>query len=991
MKRFRKKIILVAVLLVALLTLSGVILLHLELATLQDKEQEQCQMRLDAIAEVVRSAEARRDASSASFEENLRAHVRFMTTVLAEDVTEAGYAGPARFKNGAAVTLRGDQVLWPEGVPEACRALTAEDIREGRRIEAETPSGGNDPSDAPSTRTVFLSGPVSENCYYVHWALEDSILLDQFAYLQDSSFLEIAEESFDGSLLLVSTGDSSLSLLYESTAWPGVRNAAELGFTPETVAKQQPVLQINGEDYLCTYAEIDSKAATLIYLRLLRPTVIRGLLHVCAGELSALIILASLITYMIFVQIYVRDHRLSKLLEDRYHPKHFRRIITMAGITGAVLVFASTAVFQTLDALHEESILGARSLNRLFEYLQESSVARIAREQEQEDNWYIAQGEELAELISRRPEAAGREKLQEYCDLLGIDYIMLFDPEGREIATNSNYAGFTMDAGLGKDSPDFRRLLNGIPAIVHEASQDPMTETTRQMIGVTMPAVSTSPEAPHGALIMAIVPKSVNSASVADQLRFLDSSVRLCFFVNPENGVILYSNNASLIGRTVLECGLPEACLADGYTDFATVNGVDSYVTTARQEAVHFIYSIRASALFSNTLPASCYAVISYLVIFWILTGICLRGYDVDTFKSWIAENEHLPELIASPDEDIGTDQSNQHLTELILSRNRSDLRWADRTPEAKARIIMKIDILLLILIPSLFLLGREDLYFGGTSLFNFILHGNWTRGINLFAIVGILSVLSIGYIFLVLCNVLLSLIAGFAGRSTETICRLLYTLFHYIVVLVNLYYVFEYIGLSLSTYIASLSMVSLALSIGSKDMIADILAGVLILFERQVQVGDIVEVDGYRGKVLEVGIRSTRLLGSGDDVKYINNSNIRSIINKSKRISACVTELILVVAEPFEKTEELFRAELSKIAAKEPRIIGDLTVKGITKMNGGGRDHMWNVTVSLVCKCRESDQEYIQHYVTREIFLLCEREGIEIGVDRAWAVHMMK
>ena len=129
MKRVRKKTILVAVLLVALLTLSGVVLLHLELSGLQDKEQEQCQMRLDAIAEVVRSAEARRDASSDSFENNLRAHVRFMTAALAEDVTEAGYAGPARFKNGAAVTLRGDQVLWPEGVLEACRGLTAEDIR----------------------------------------------------------------------------------------------------------------------------------------------------------------------------------------------------------------------------------------------------------------------------------------------------------------------------------------------------------------------------------------------------------------------------------------------------------------------------------------------------------------------------------------------------------------------------------------------------------------------------------------------------------------------------------------------------------------------------------------------------------------------------------------------------------------------------------------------------------------------------------------------
>ena len=37
-----------------------------------------------------------------------------------------------------------------------------------------------------------------------------------------------------------------------------------------------------------------------------------------------------------------------------------------------------------------------------------------------------------------------------------------------------------MDSGLGKDSRDFRRLLLGIPSIVHGVSRDPVTELERK-------------------------------------------------------------------------------------------------------------------------------------------------------------------------------------------------------------------------------------------------------------------------------------------------------------------------------------------------------------------------------------------------------------------------------------------------------------------------------------------------------------------------------
>jgi len=572
-----------------------------------------------------------------------------------------------------------------------------------------------------------------------------------------------------------------------------------------------------------------------------------------------------------------------------------------------------------------------------------------------------------------------RERLQEYCDILDIDFIMLFDSEGKEIASNSDYSGFTMDAGLGENSSDFRRLLMGVPSVVHDVSTDPITGLTRQMVGVSLPLESDSRQKKHGALIMALVPRQLQNGQAEGnaQLQFLDKVDRLFLFADKETGEILYANDSDVVGKKVTEIGMPEASLREGYTDFAHVNGVDSYVTRVSQKSVAFYYIVSSTTLFSDKLPETLGTLIAFLAILMILVTICMYGYS-ETFKQCVRKN--------GP-QDTGNDLDSEEVRDQMRHRVTGDLiaasalkkdRWGDWTPERQARLILKLDILILIALPAILVSGRQG--FGGNSLLHFILYGDWMRGLNLFSFCGIMIVGTVAFLSIIVCNALLSLIAGFSGRGGETICRLLYSLCRYVAVLSVLYYVFEYIGISMSTYVASLGMVSLALSLGSRDMVSDIVSGIMILFEHQFQVGDYVELDGSRGKVLEMGIRSTKLLTASNDVKYISNSGIRSVLNKSKNFSFISTELVIVTGEPLEAIEEKFRAALPEIARKTRKIKGDLTMDGISRVSGGGRpDRDKTVSIRFRCECRESDFDEVRDFVNREIYLFCERENIEI------------
>ncbi len=331
------------------------------------------------------------------------------------------------------------------------------------------------------------------------------------------------------------------------------------------------------------------------------------------------------------------------------------------------------------------------------------------------------------------------------------------------------------------------------------------------------------------------------------------------------------------------------------------------------------------------------------------------------------AERGYTDEIDSSPVPDF---------SELLISKNRSDTRWTDKTPESQMRTILKVNIFLLIILPVVMYVRM----FGGSSLFKFIMTGDWMRGINLFSFCAVAIVSIIGVIVLEVCNGFLSMIAGFTGRAGETACRMLYSLIHYLVILTILYYLFEYVGLSMSTYIASLGAASLALSIGAQGMIADILAGTMIVFEHQFEVGDIVEVDGYRGKVLEIGIRSTRILGYGNDIRFINNSDIRSIVNKSIRDSVFTAEINLISQKSLEQIEELLNRELPKIGQKSDLINSGPALNGIVKVSGNNKPGDYRTfTIRIIYECPERDRDNVRDYIAREIILLCERE--EIGL----------
>ena len=148
-------------------------------------------------------------------------------------------------------------------------------------------------------------------------------------------------------------------------------------------------------------------------------------------------------------------------------------------------------------------------------------------------------------------------------------------------------------------------------------------------------------------------------------------------------------------------------------------------------------------------------------------------------------------------------------------------------------------------------------------------------------------------------------------------------------------------------------------------------------MFEDSFQVGDIVELNGKRGKVMELGMRSTKMKVDSSNILVLNNHEIRDILNLSKESSRVKVEFQISNQEPLAKVEALLEQQLPEIGAKCDKILSGPTYLGVISISG--KTMQPTKTLGIVATCEQKDMEKVMLFLNREISLLFEQEKIEL------------
>jgi small-conductance mechanosensitive channel len=102
-------------------------------------------------------------------------------------------------------------------------------------------------------------------------------------------------------------------------------------------------------------------------------------------------------------------------------------------------------------------------------------------------------------------------------------------------------------------------------------------------------------------------------------------------------------------------------------------------------------------------------------------------------------------------------------------------------------------------------------------------------------------------------------------------------TITRYFILFIGFLIILQTVGINLTTLNVLAGAVGIGVGFGLQNIASNFISGLIILFERPVQVGDRIEIDGVNGKVISIGARSTIVR---------TNDNITIIVPNSKFIS---------------------------------------------------------------------------------------------------------
>ena len=149
-------------------------------------------------------------------------------------------------------------------------------------------------------------------------------------------------------------------------------------------------------------------------------------------------------------------------------------------------------------------------------------------------------------------------------------------------------------------------------------------------------------------------------------------------------------------------------------------------------------------------------------------------------------------------------------------------------------------------------------------------------------------------------------------SKKGKTYMRLTTSILRYIFIIITLLVLLQINGIDVSSLLAGLGIASVIIGLAIQDALKDIIRGFSILSDSYFSVGDVVKYNGIEGKVLVIGIKSTK-------IQDLATSNIISIANRNiEQIEVVSNKIYINIPMPYEvsleKAEKSIKDILSSV-----------------------------------------------------------------------------
>lgn len=213
-------------------------------------------------------------------------------------------------------------------------------------------------------------------------------------------------------------------------------------------------------------------------------------------------------------------------------------------------------------------------------------------------------------------------------------------------------------------------------------------------------------------------------------------------------------------------------------------------------------------------------------------------------------------------------------------------------------------------------------------------------------------------------------LIKNKVSKRKETISWLIVNLFKYIGLIIGVIIILGIYGVDTASVLAGAGLLGILLGLGLQKLMQDMINGFFIIFENQYVVGEYVCINEIVGEVLELGLKTTKLLTYNGEVHFFANGEIKAVVNYSRNKSLAIAEIPVLHEYSYDTVSKILEDALKMFnhnsILEKPRILG---VNDINELS---------YKIRVVCETRSFEYFDVQRKIKTLIVKELEKNKIK-------------
>ena len=219
--------------------------------------------------------------------------------------------------------------------------------------------------------------------------------------------------------------------------------------------------------------------------------------------------------------------------------------------------------------------------------------------------------------------------------------------------------------------------------------------------------------------------------------------------------------------------------------------------------------------------------------------------------------------------------------------------------------------------------------------------------------------------------------VKGINSKKQKTLHTFFKNIAKWIIIIITLVVLLGIFGIDTGVIVTSLGAVTVVLGLAFQDILKDFIAGISMIFQNSYNVGDTITINGFKGEVIYMGMKVTKLKAAGGEVFIINNGAINEVINHTVSNALAAVTVGVAYESDIEKVEDVLNKLANKLSKKIPSLKNDIKVLGIEDLGDSA------IVFKIVAEVEANTQFDVQRLLRKEIKLEFDKNNISIPYNQ--------